>query len=198
MQNTAKVDPQDIETPTNFEKNEEEIQIEPMGNYPSGYTNWFGPCAWKFLHSVSFTYPDNPNEEQKIIYRDFFTSLSTVLPCPGCAMNWRIEIGKNPLTDKVMSSKYTLSKWLYERHKQVNLRLGKPAGPSFEEVKRIYTNFQPESLDGLSNEQMRQKLGTPFHEKQKDIPTYLVAATYAVLAFFVVIIILFIYFKIKG
>ena len=61
----------------------------------------WGPHAWIFLHSVSFSYPDDPTEEDKKEYKKFFESLQYVLPCDTCKYNYKKKIKKIKLTDKI-------------------------------------------------------------------------------------------------
>jgi len=42
---------------------------------------FWGPHAWIFLHSVTMNYPKEPNNQDKTLYRNFFSSLKRVLPC---------------------------------------------------------------------------------------------------------------------
>ena len=35
----------------------------------------WGPHAWIFLHSITFNYPDNPTDDEKKHYKNFFENL---------------------------------------------------------------------------------------------------------------------------
>jgi len=86
----------------------------------------WGKCAWNFLHLVSLSYPENPTEEDKKHYYDFFYSLQYILPCEKCQVNLRNHLKKTPLSDEILSSRTTLVRWLVDLHNMVNYYTGKP------------------------------------------------------------------------
>ena len=47
----------------------------------------WGPALWHSLHTISFNYPVNPTEEDKIRYYKYFKYLGKVLPCKYCRDN---------------------------------------------------------------------------------------------------------------
>lgn len=80
----------------------------------------WGPHAWIFLHSITLEYPDNPTREDKSNMANFFNSLGNVLPCHKCRINFDKHLERYPLTDKVLSCKANLIKWLIDIHNCVN------------------------------------------------------------------------------
>ena len=94
----------------------------------------WGPSAWKFLHTLTFAYPDNPTLEEQQSAESFFRSLGPLLPCASCREHYVNEIFSRP---PEVSSKAALSSWLVEVHNRVNYRLGKPIISNFE-AKRLY------------------------------------------------------------
>lgn len=78
----------------------------------------WGPCAWLFLHCVSFNY----SPERKQGYLQFFKNLEHVLPCKSCRINYRKIIKKGPLklTKKVFDSRFSLSFWLFKVHNKIS------------------------------------------------------------------------------
>jgi hypothetical protein len=62
-----------------------------------------------------------------------------MLPCEKCRFHFEENLTKYPLTDAVVSSRYTLVVWLINIHNDVNSRLGKRQIP-VEEVIKKYTN----------------------------------------------------------
>jgi hypothetical protein len=88
----------------------------------STVSEW-GPAAWKFLHSVTFSYPDAPTIHEQMEAENLFTSLRTLLPCEACREHYESEISVNPPDTR---SRATLSAWLVDLHNRVNVRLGKP------------------------------------------------------------------------
>lgn len=88
-------------------------------------SNIWGPGAWVFLHSISLTYPNDPTENDKKMYKIFFDSLGYLLPCNECSNHYNDYLSKNPLNDEVLRSKETLTFWLYNVHNNVNHLLNK-------------------------------------------------------------------------
>ena len=56
----------------------------------------WGPHAWFFLHTVTFTYPKNPTELDKRHMYDFFTKLQYILPCEMCKQHYQEHLYTMP------------------------------------------------------------------------------------------------------
>tara|TARA_B100000900_G_scaffold118113_1_gene99563 strand:+ start:1649 stop:2083 length:435 start_codon:yes stop_codon:yes gene_type:complete len=98
----------------------------------------WGPHGWKFMHYVSLGYPNNPSEEDKRNYKDFYTSLQHILPCAKCANNYSHNLKKYPI-DNHLGSRDTLVRWVIDIHNQVNNELNKKEY-TYEEALSLYTN----------------------------------------------------------
>tara|TARA_B110000902_G_C13977234_1_gene463499 strand:- start:88 stop:504 length:417 start_codon:yes stop_codon:yes gene_type:complete len=96
-----------------------------MNHINSINPNIWGPSGWKFLHYVSLGYPDNPNERDKQNYKNFFYSLSNVIPCQKCSNNLKQNLNDYPI-DNSLSNRESLSKWVIDIHNSVNQELNKP------------------------------------------------------------------------
>lgn len=105
-------------------------------------TNTWGAPLWHSLHTMSFNYPVNPTNEQKQEYFAFFTSLKWVLPCKYCRDNYVKNLEELPLNTRVLSTRSTFSRWLYDMHNLVNKRLKKPIVLTYEQVRDRYENFR--------------------------------------------------------
>lgn len=103
-------------------------------------TRIWGPAAWKFMHTVTFNFPDRPTEldKRKTVY--FFQALANVLPCEVCQGHFRKELEKNPIAAH-LGSRDALSRWLVDLHNEVNKRLGKPT-LDYEFVKDQYDSYR--------------------------------------------------------
>lgn len=99
-------------------------------------TTLWGPSAWRFLHSVTFTYPEFPTEEHKKAASDLFLSLKQLMPCRECCDHYCQELLESPPRTE---SRRDLSTWLVELHNRVNVRLGKQIR-SYESVEAEYVN----------------------------------------------------------
>ena len=86
----------------------------------------WGPHGWQFIHYITLGYPNNPTFVQKQNYKNFFLSLSNVLPCSICAAHYNENIIKYPLTDEILSSRRNLTFWAIDIHNLVNEFNGKP------------------------------------------------------------------------
>ena len=98
-------------------------------------TKIWGPPMWRALDSIAFMYPDNPSQEEKINYMQYFYSLQFVLPCPACRESYSkfIKSGTTKLDIGTMKNKTTLTKWLYNVHQAVNKKLGVEYGISYQD-----------------------------------------------------------------
>jgi hypothetical protein len=79
----------------------------------------WGPHAWFFLDSIMLSLPNKLNNEQKNIYKNFFTSLQYILPCEGCRNHYTENLKKYPLTDQILSNKENMIKWLLNVHNNI-------------------------------------------------------------------------------
>lgn len=84
----------------------------------------WGPHGWKFLHYVTLGYPENPTNIDKNNYAIFFKSLTSVLPCEKCSMNFKKNIREFPI-ENYLDSKENLIDWLIKIHNLVNQELNK-------------------------------------------------------------------------
>ena len=86
---------------------------------------FWGPHGWLFLHTVTMNYPKEPTNEDKTLYRKFFSSLKRVLPCEKCAYHYYEHIKDDPI-EPALESRDSLVRWLIKIHNKVNEDLGKP------------------------------------------------------------------------
>lgn len=84
----------------------------------------WGPPAWQFLHTITFGYPDEPDEEIKEDFWQFFRSLQQVLPCANCRRHYRKKLrqaeGLRHTLQDPFASRRQLSQWVVELHNAVN------------------------------------------------------------------------------
>ena len=85
----------------------------------------WGKSAWKFFHSISYSYPLNPTPEEQQDFKNFFLLIQKVLPCSMCRTNYVSHISKFPLSDTVLSSKQNLIQWLINIRNETNILLHK-------------------------------------------------------------------------
>lgn len=93
----------------------------------------WGKYLWTSIHLVALGYPDNPTDEEKSNYREFYRNIWRVLPCYKCAQNYQRHWDELPI-DPYMKDNMTLFEWTVKLHNIVNKQLGKREW-SFEEAK---------------------------------------------------------------
>jgi len=106
------------------------------------YPDKWGPHVWQALHYITLGYPENPTEDQKKKYKNFFVLLKYTLPCSVCANHYGENLKKMPLSDKDLKNKESLVKWLINFHNIVNKMKEKPIIKYIEARKLIDTNTQ--------------------------------------------------------
>jgi FAD-linked sulfhydryl oxidase len=98
----------------------------------------WGPKAWDFMHAVTFAYPSEaPSEEDKQNIIQFFDSIGNCLPCAKCRFHFKEMLKKWPVPT---FNREELTKWLVDRHNDVNVRLGKPVYP-YDFVKKRHQDM---------------------------------------------------------
>jgi hypothetical protein len=107
----------------------------------------WGPHGWKFIHFVALGYPDNPSEETKKHYQQFFESIQFILPCQSCATHYQKNIQRVPISE-YLKDRDTLMRWTIDLHNEVNKQQQKPT-LSYEEALKLYTERQYPVLDAL-------------------------------------------------
>ena len=101
--------------------------------------NVWGPSAWTFLHTITYNYPENPTDEDKRNYLNFFDSLKHVLPCNKCKGHYKENLKKYDLNNS-LNSRQDLVKWLIDLHNDVNRDNGKSVW-SYSDVYNKYYNL---------------------------------------------------------
>lgn len=81
-----------------------------------------GRATWTFLHTTAAYYPENPSPSQRANMLMLISSLPVLYPCGWCAKDFGENIQK---TKPDVSGRVALSRWLCNRHNEVNEKLGK-------------------------------------------------------------------------
>lgn len=81
-----------------------------------------GRATWTFLHTTAAYYPEKPTSTQRVNMLTLLRSLPVLYPCSHCASHLGANIKDHPPD---VSGRLGLSRWLCERHNEVNERLGK-------------------------------------------------------------------------
>jgi len=104
----------------------------------------WGPSTWKFLHAVSFAYPDTPSANDKKQMYELLLSVGKFIPCKKCSSHFMSHL-RSTLTSKELSyalaNRDTLSRFLVDVHNEVNTRLGKKSY-CYERVLRLQSTHK--------------------------------------------------------
>ena len=105
-------------------------------------TTFWGPSGWKFLHTLTFIYPENPSFSTKVKMRDFMTSIYLIFPCKYCRASF-LKYSNSLHIDGYLDSRELLIEWLYKMHNKVNKKLRaqgfcKHSNPELDFVKTLY------------------------------------------------------------
>ena len=96
----------------------------------------WGPGAWTFIHYIALAYPENPSQEDKENYKNFFINLQNVLPCQNCSDNYKQNLQKYSL-DQALTNTQSLFQWTVNVHNEVNNETNK-RNYSYEEAFKLY------------------------------------------------------------
>lgn len=96
-----------------------------MNNKINFIPSVWGSSAWKFLHCVALSYPENPTAKQKNDYKNFFLSLDKILPCETCAKHF-LENKKKHNINNYLSGPHKLFSWTVLIRNEVQLTLNRP------------------------------------------------------------------------
>ena len=86
-------------------------------------TDIWGPSTWHFLHTVAYSYPSNPTQNDINNYFNFYNKIQYILPCSRCREGYSNLIKEYPIK---LDSKDNLIYWLINIHNKVNQKLNKP------------------------------------------------------------------------
>lgn len=123
--------------------------------------NAWGPSGWKFIHIISFNYPEKPTTSEMANYKAFYENLKNILPCKYCRESYAGFIQELPI-DNYLSSRYKLAYWVYLIHNKVNNKLRKqgykiPPDPSFDQVKQYYEQFRAKCSNNTCRAPLQKK-----------------------------------------
>ena len=87
-------------------------------------TTW-GPFFWHTMHLVALGYSNQPTYAEKRAAKEFYESLTHLIPCPICKLHYTDHLKNNPITPS-LDNRQDLFQWTVKIHNLVNKDLGKP------------------------------------------------------------------------
>jgi hypothetical protein len=85
----------------------------------------WGPFFWHTIHITALGYSNKPTYAQKKAAKEFYTSLTVLIPCPVCREHYAKHVETYPITPH-LDSRDDLFKWTVVLHNAVNKDLRKP------------------------------------------------------------------------
>lgn len=130
----------------------------------------WGPHAWKFIHITAMAYPSNPTDIDINTYRNYFTLLGDILPCPKCRINYKKKLIKFPLTDYVLSSTDNFVNWTIDLHNEVNKDTGKEQydNATARNFLKTIEHFEPQKIQEIPI-YTKETINKPEHEPKIEI-----------------------------
>lgn len=128
----------------------------------------WGKYFWFTGHAVSFYFPEDPTEEEQQAAKSFYLSWAYLLPCDTCCEEYSKLIYENEIDDH-LSGPDALSRWFFNIHEKVNMRLGKSSNLTYEEVKNNYMleNQTQEIFETIPAPIIEKSVPAPIIEKPK-------------------------------
>lgn len=84
----------------------------------------WGKYIWTSIHIIALGYPENPTQEDKDNYKNFYINLWRVIPCYKCSINYKKHLEELPI-DNHLNDNISLFRWTVDFHNIVNKELGK-------------------------------------------------------------------------
>ena len=99
----------------------------------------WGTSGWRFLHCVTFAYPEEPTSTERLHMYLFLQSIGHVLPCRRCRTHCiaYMEANLRSVAAPALQNRKSLTRFLVDMHNDVNLRLKRPTR-SLEDVQHEY------------------------------------------------------------
>jgi hypothetical protein len=116
-----------------------------MYNSRDGFsTKIWGPATWHLLRVISFNYPPEPTQSDKVNYANFIKSLAWVLPCRACRDNYPKNLVAAGFGPDVFSDRDSFSRFIYRLEQTVyRMTSGQSHLPcSFEDNRDTYECFR--------------------------------------------------------
>jgi len=117
----------------------------------------WGPHYWFVLHTISLTYPTNPNDVTKKKYYDFIQNIPLFLPSQTIGNKFSKYLDMYPVTP-YLDSRESFIKWVNFIHNKVNISIGKEELTLTDSMTKYYENYKPKEIIMRENIKNKQQI----------------------------------------
>jgi len=117
----------------------------------------WGPHYWFVLHTISLTYPTNPNDVTKKKYYDFIQNIPLFLPSQTIGNKFSKYLDMYPVTP-YLDSRESFIKWVNFIHNKVNVSIGKEELTLTDSMTKYYENYKPKEIIMRENIKNKQQI----------------------------------------
>jgi hypothetical protein len=117
----------------------------------------WGPHYWFFLHTLSMTYPKNPNAVNKKKYYEFIQNLPLFIPVESISGEFSKLLDKYPVAP-YLDNRESFIQWVHFIHNKINEKLEKPQISLNEFYVKYYEEYKPNDVKMLEFYKLREKL----------------------------------------
>ena len=116
----------------------------------------WGPFYWFVLHTITLSYPLNPNEVTKKKYYEFIQNLPLFIPNSDIGDAFSKIINDYPVTP-YLDSRPSFIKWMHFIHNKINLSLGKDEVSMDDAMISYYDHYKPKEVKQEEHRKSREK-----------------------------------------
>lgn len=116
----------------------------------------WGPYYWFVLHTISLTYPLNPNETIKKKYYDFIHNLPLFIPISTFGNRFSEILDNYPVTP-YLDSRESFTKWMHFIHNKINSYIGNDEITMDVAMVRYYEHYKPKAVKYKEERKRREK-----------------------------------------
>ena len=117
----------------------------------------WGPHYWFFLHTLSMTYPKNPNAVNKKKYYDFIQSLPLFIQVESISGEFSKLLDRYPVAP-YLDNRESFTLWMHFIHNKINEKLEKPQITLNEFYVKYYEEYKPNNIKLLEFYKWREKV----------------------------------------
>ena len=117
----------------------------------------WGPHYWFFLHTLSMTYPKNPNAVNKKKYYEFIQSLPLFIPVESISGEFSKLLDRYPVAP-YLDNRESFILWMHFIHNKINEKLEKPQITLNEFYVKYYEEYKPDNVKMLEFYKWREKV----------------------------------------